>query len=136
MLIFENLGFPCHSVRTSRQRNANAKVLKRDASDVVTYCSLITVGALIDADEALEDFGNMQKAGLETDVITYNSLITACANGGQTDEALEAFGNMQKSSLEPAARCYYLQLSDHHAQKEARFGRQKCKIRMRLLTIC
>ena len=37
---------------------------------------------------------------MAADVITYNSLITACAKGGKTEEALEAFKSMQAAEVE------------------------------------
>ena len=37
--------------------------------------------------EALDVFKSMQAAGVKPDVISYSSLITACANGGKSEAA-------------------------------------------------
>ena len=51
--------------------------------------------------EALEVFKSMQAAEEEPDVISYNSLIAACAKGGKTEEALEVFKSMQEFGEQP-----------------------------------
>ena len=43
----------------------------------------------------------MRAAGVESDGISYSSLITLCANGGKTDEALRVFKSMQAAGVKP-----------------------------------
>ena len=47
----------------------------------------------------LEVFKSMQKAWEKPDEITYSSLITACAKGGETEEALDVFKSMQTAGV-------------------------------------
>jgi pentatricopeptide repeat domain-containing protein 1 len=41
----------------------------------------------------------MRAAGGQPDTVTYNTLITACANGGQWQEAARVFEAMQAESV-------------------------------------
>ena len=41
----------------------------------------------------------MPAAGVETDVISYNSLIFACGNAGEAEEALKVFKSMQTAGV-------------------------------------
>ncbi|KAK3262832.1 hypothetical protein CYMTET_28338, partial [Cymbomonas tetramitiformis] len=47
-----------------------------------------------------------KKAGVEPNVITYNSLISACEKGGQWEKALEVFAGMKKAGVEPNVITY------------------------------
>ena len=49
----------------------------------------------------MDVFEFMQTAGKEPNLISYNSLITACAKGVKTKEALDAFKSMQAAGEEP-----------------------------------
>ena len=51
--------------------------------------------------EALDVFKSMQAAGGKPDVISYSSLITACANVGKTEEALDVLKSMQAAGVKP-----------------------------------
>merc|ERR1711871_600179 len=42
----------------------------------------------------------MRQAGVEANTITYNSLITACANGKHTSDALRVFEQMRQAGVE------------------------------------
>merc|ERR1711862_520066 len=41
----------------------------------------------------------MKAAGVKADAISYSSLITVCANGGETQEALDVFESMQAAGV-------------------------------------
>ena len=43
---------------------------------------------------------------MEADVISYNSLITACAHGGKTKVALDVFKSMRTAGVEPDVISY------------------------------
>ncbi|KAK3249083.1 hypothetical protein CYMTET_41480 [Cymbomonas tetramitiformis] len=48
----------------------------------------------------------MKRAGVEPNVITYSSLISACEKGGQWEKALEVFAGMKKAGVEPNVITY------------------------------
>lgn len=51
-------------------------------------------------------FKSMRAAGMKPSAITYSSLITARANGGNTEEALDVFKSMQAAGLKPEVITY------------------------------
>ena len=62
--------------------------------------------ARISVTSALDMFKAMQKAVERPNVITYNSVITACAKGGKTQEALDMFKAMQNAGEKPDVITY------------------------------
>ena len=49
----------------------------------------------------LDAFKSMQVSGVETNVISYNSLVIACAKGRKAEEALDVCKSMQAAGVEP-----------------------------------
>ena len=49
----------------------------------------------------MEIFKHMRKQNVVPDVITYNTLISACEKGKKTERALEIFDNMQQQGIVP-----------------------------------
>ena len=58
------------------------------------------------ADKVLELLENMQRKGLEPDMITCNAAISACEKGKQLDKALELLEDMHGKGLEPGMFAY------------------------------
>merc|ERR1712217_302535 len=52
-------------------------------------------------ERALELFDEMQRRGLQPDVITFLALISACEKACKPEKALELFAEMQRRGLQP-----------------------------------
>ena len=51
-------------------------------------------------------FAEMQQKGLQPDLITYSTVISACGNGGDAERALQLFVEMQQKGLQPDVITY------------------------------
>jgi pentatricopeptide repeat domain-containing protein 1 len=51
-------------------------------------------------------FEDMRAADVQPDTVTYNTLLTACANGGQWQEAVRVFEDMRVAGVLPDTITY------------------------------
>lgn len=65
---------------------------------------------------ALEIKKDMLSAGVTPNIVTWSSLISACANAGLVDQAIQLFEEMLQAGCEPNSQCYNILL---HACVEA-----------------
>jgi len=56
--------------------------------------------------KAFELFDELQRRGLEPEIITYNAMISNCEKGGQWEKALELFDELQQRGLKPDVITY------------------------------
>ena len=50
-------------------------------------------------EQALQLFEEMQRRGLQPNVITFHAVVSACEKGKQPEQALQLFGKMQRRCL-------------------------------------
>ena len=54
----------------------------------------------------MQNFSEMQQQGLQSDVITYNSVISACGKGRKAERASQLFYEMRQQGLQPNVITY------------------------------